>query len=100
MQVRERVERRKLDDGLDLALEQHRQHDDVARQRLEQRRADRHGVVAAIGDEHAALRPRAHWPIRPSPELQIAGGWPFDAVVGIGRQQRRAPAPSLVRPDR
>ena len=47
LQRRERRHRRQLDDRLDLVLEQHRQHDDVLRQRLEQRRADRHHVRRA-----------------------------------------------------
>ena len=41
LQRRERADRRKLDDRLDLVLEQHRQHDHVLRDRLEQRRPDR-----------------------------------------------------------
>ena len=38
--LRERSQRGQLDDRLDLTLEQHRQHDDVARRRLAQARAD------------------------------------------------------------
>ena len=49
------AERRQLDHRLHLALEQHRQHDDVARQRLEQAGADRHHVRGHVGDQHAAL---------------------------------------------
>src|SRR5437870_11977457 len=41
LQVREGADRRQLDNGLDLTLEQDRQRDDVARRNLEQRRADR-----------------------------------------------------------
>ena len=39
LQVGEAAERGQLDDRLDLALEQHRQHDHVVRRRLEQARA-------------------------------------------------------------
>jgi len=38
------AERRQLDHGLDLAFEQHRQHDEIPRHDAEQRRADRNGV--------------------------------------------------------
>ena len=46
-----RVERGQLDDRLDLALEEHRQHDDVQRRRLAQAGADP-DVVAAARREH------------------------------------------------
>ena len=59
LQGGERGHRGELDDGLDLALEQDRQHDDVLRHDLEQRRADRHGVRRHRGDQHAALVDRA-----------------------------------------
>jgi hypothetical protein len=44
LQLGEVAERRQLDHRLDLALEQHRKHDDVLRSHLEQCRADRHDV--------------------------------------------------------
>ena len=59
LQGGEGVERGELDHRLHLVLEQHRQHDDVARHRLEQRRADRHGVRRHLGDQHAPLVGRA-----------------------------------------
>ena len=55
LQGRERRDRGKLDDGLHLVLEQHRQHDDVARHHLEQRRSDRHRMGRQFGDQQAAL---------------------------------------------
>ena len=45
LQIGEPAERGQLDDRLDLHLEQHRQHDHVARLGLEQPRGDRHGAV-------------------------------------------------------
>ena len=47
LQRGELVDRSELDHRLDLVFEEHRQHDDVARHDLEQRRADRHGVGRA-----------------------------------------------------
>ena len=55
LQLGEVAERGELDHRLDLALEQHRQHDDVAWRRREQARADRHASVGHVGDQHAAL---------------------------------------------
>ena len=55
LQRGEFVNRGKLDHRFDLILEQHRQHDQVARRRLEQRRADRHGARRHLGDQHAPL---------------------------------------------
>ena len=52
-------DRGKLDHRLDLVFEQHRQHDDVARHDLEQRRADRHRIGRQFGDQQAALVGRA-----------------------------------------
>ena len=55
LQRGELAERGQLDDRLDLVLEQHRQHDDVARNGLEQRRSDRNRVRRHVADQHAAL---------------------------------------------
>ena len=55
----EGVEAGELDDGLDAIFEEHRQHDDVARDGLEEAGADRDGVRRKIGDQHAALFERA-----------------------------------------
>jgi hypothetical protein len=59
LQRREFVDRSKLDHGLDLVLEQNRQHDGVARRQPEQRRGNRDGVLRHVGDQHAALVDRA-----------------------------------------
>ena len=49
------LQRGQLEHRLDLALEDHREDDDVARQRLEEARADRHRVGRHVGDQHAPL---------------------------------------------
>jgi hypothetical protein len=61
-----RSKRGQLDHGLDLALEQHRQHDDVARRRLAQARADLDVVVGHVGQQDAPFS-SAHCPTSPSP---------------------------------
>ena len=75
LQVGERTDRRQLDHRLHLAFEQHRQHDDVVRRRLEQAGADRHGIFRQMRDQHApaidgaltdqTLRPGADCPDGP-----------------------------------
>ncbi len=77
--------RGKLDHRLDLVFEQHRQHDDVARHDLEQRRADRHRVGRQFGDQQAALvgRALADQAFADPDPLRMTGG----AVVGIGREE-------------
>ena len=50
---RELVQRGQAEHRLDLALEDHREDDDVARQRGEEDPADRHGVRRHVGDQHA-----------------------------------------------
>ena len=55
----EGVERRQLDDRLDLALEQDRQHDDVERRRLAEAGADVDVVVRRVGQQDALLLERA-----------------------------------------
>ena len=75
--------RGELDHRLDLVLEQHRQHDDVARHDLEQRRADRHRMGRHFGDQQTALVGGALADqafAEPQP-LRMA----VHAVVGIGR---------------
>ena len=81
------ADRGKLDHRLDLVLEQHRQHDDVLRHDLEQRRADRHRVRRHVGDQHAALvgGALADQPFADPHALRMA----VRAVVGVGRQQLR-----------
>ena len=85
LQRGELAERGELDHRLDLAFEQHRQHDDVARNRLEQGRADRHGVRGHVGDQHAPLVGGA-LPDQALADRQRArdGRW---LVVGISREQ-------------
>ena len=53
------LDRGELDHRLDLVLEQHRQHDVVARRHLEQGRADGHDVLRHFGDQHAPFVERA-----------------------------------------
>ena len=52
------VERGEFDDRLDLALEEHGQHHDVARLALAQARADRDVVVRHVGEQDALLLER------------------------------------------
>jgi hypothetical protein len=55
----EAVQRRDLDDGLDLLFEQDRQHDDVGRRRRAQARRDDDVVARHVGQPDAALLQRA-----------------------------------------
>ena len=50
----ERAQRGELDHRLELIFEQHRQHDDVLRHRLERHRTDRHRLRRRLADQHAA----------------------------------------------
>ena len=59
LQRGEFLNRGELDHRLDLVLEQHRQHDVVARLHFEQRRTDGHGAFRHFRDQHAALVERA-----------------------------------------
>ena len=54
LQLGEVAERGELDHRLDLALEQHRQHDDALGRRLEQARADRMDRRRHVGDQDLA----------------------------------------------
>ena len=54
LQLGEVAERRELDHRLDLALEQHGQHDDALGRRLEQAGADRMGRRRQVGDQDLA----------------------------------------------
>ena len=81
----ELVEGGELEHRLDLALEQHRQHDDVPRRRLAQAGADLDVVVRHLVDEHHALLPGAlaHQPLA-QPELV---GDVLAVLVGVAREQ-------------
>ena len=98
LQGREGRDRGELDDRLDLVLEQHRQHDDVLRHHLEQRRADRHRVRRHRGDQHAPLvgRALADQALADLDALRM----PVRAVVGEGREQPQARRLVGSRPDR
>ena len=54
----EPLERRELDDGLDLALEQDRQHDDVHRRRLAEARGDLDVIGRHVREQDALLLER------------------------------------------
>ena len=86
LQGGELVDRGKLDHRLDLVLEQHRQHNIVARRHLEQRRRDRYGGLGHFSDQHAPLvdRALADQAFAEAQGLRMTIG----AIVGIGRQQR------------
>ena len=64
-------ERRQFHDCLDLAFEQHRQHDDVRRRRLAQTGSDLHVIRRRVGDEDAFLFQSAACPTRPSPSANL-----------------------------
>src|SRR5579859_5270548 len=85
LQGGELVDRGELDHRLDLVLELHRQHENVARLGLEQCRADRHRVVGHVGDQQAAPveRALADQTFTHAQRLRMAGG----TVVRVGRQQ-------------
>ena len=59
LQVGEAAERGQLDHRLDLAFEQHRQHDQIVRFRLEQAGGDRHDAVRDLRDQHSSRVARA-----------------------------------------
>ena len=59
LQSGERPERSQFDDRFHMAFEQHRQHDDMARRRLEQARADGHDFGGNFRDEQAPRIARA-----------------------------------------
>ena len=59
LQVGKAAERGQLDHRLDLAFEQHRQHDQIVRLRLEQAGGDRHDTVRDLRDQHASRIARA-----------------------------------------
>ena len=82
---RERADRAELDDGLDLAFEQHGKHDEIFRHDREQRRVDRGRVGRNVG-EHAAGACPSRLPDQPFAELN---DFPMrvGAVAGIGRKQ-------------
>ena len=99
LQVGESAERGELDDRLHLHLEQHRQHDDVARLGLEQARGDRHGAVRHLGDQDAPPIERA-LADEPLAELQAAR-MPADGAVRVrGQELQRAGRHRRHRPDR
>src|SRR5262249_54360044 len=55
LQGRERAYRGQLDDGLDLVLEQHRQHDHILRHHLERGRADRDRARRHLRNQQTTL---------------------------------------------
>ena len=91
LQRGEFVDRSELDHRLDLVLEQHRQHDGVARRQPEQSRRDRRWRSSGISVISMRRLSTAHWPIRPSPS-RSADAMAVGAIIGIGRQQSAAPA--------
>ena len=88
LQGGERCDRGEFDDGFHVTLEQHGQHDDVARHHLEQRRSDRHRVGRQFGDQQAALvaGALADQAFADPQPLRMA----VHAVVGVGGEQPQA----------
>ena len=86
----EAVERGQLDDRLDLAFEQHRQHDDVQRLGFAEAGADLHVVAGHVGEQDALLLERA------LADQPLAGLEPVREVlalrVRVAREQLAAPA--------
>ena len=84
LQTGEVADRRQFDDRLDLAFEQHRQHDQIVWQDLEKTGNDRHDIVGHLAEQHAARIGRA------LPDQSLAGQQAFrgagDIGVGIGGQ--------------
>ena len=86
----ERFERRQLDHRLGLALEQHRQHDDVAA--AAPRRDWSGSAMYSRGTLVSRMRclSRAHWPTRPIADLDPLARWSSPMrVAGEQRQRRR-----------
>ncbi len=85
LRSRERTDRRELDDGLDLVLEQDRKHHKILRPDAQQRRIDRNRIGRDVRDQpltfvHGALPDQALAKLH---ELRVRVG----SVAGIGRQQ-------------
>src|ERR1700681_576683 len=87
--VAERLERRQLDDGLDVALEQHRQHDHVERLRVAGSRRHLQVVRGRVGDDDAFLLDDA-LPDEPfaRAELQRAAAARRRVAGGVAQQRR------------
>ena len=88
LQIGESAEGGELDHRLHLALELHRQHDDVPRLCLEQSRSDRHHVVRHLGDENAPCVECA-LADETLAELEAVGMAAFGAVRIGGEQLQR-----------
>ena len=93
LKVGEDVTEDKLDNGLHLVFEKHRQHDHIARDHFEQCRPDRNGVRGHFGDQQpsfvcGALTDQA---LAKLEALRMT----VRTVIGIGRQEAQAaPSPS------
>ena len=94
--VAERLERRELDDGHHLALEQRRQHEDVVRRGLAEARRDADVVVGRLGEQdRASSRAR---PGRRAPRR--AGSGSRRVLRSLVRVARDEPAARPRRPRR
>src|SRR6516225_1569745 len=81
----ERADRGQLDHGLDLVLEQNRQHDEILRHHAQQHRIDRNGVGGNVRYEAPALVHRA---LSDETLAELHGLlMRIHAVAGIGRKQ-------------
>ena len=86
----EGVERRQLDYGLDLALEQNRQHDDVQRRRLAQAGADVDVVVRHVRQQDALFLERALTDQALADPESIRDALAFAIGVGVGELEDRS----------
>ena len=93
LKVREGADRGQFDHRLDLAFEQDRQHDDVARRGLEECRADRHHIVGHVGDQQPArvAGALADQAVADLQSFGIAGRW----IIGIGGKELQVGCPSF-----
>ena len=84
----ERIQRRQFDHRLHPIFEQHRQHDDVARNSFKQSRTNRNRLFRQVGNQHAAFFCRA-LADQSFADLQAAQVSAL-AVIGKGRKQHHA----------
>src|SRR5262249_3749496 len=85
MNLIEAIERSELDDGLHLALEKHRQHDDVARLRLAEAGTDLDVIAGHLFEENALF---FEYTLTDQPFAHFEGvGQQFALTVGPARQQ-------------
>ena len=86
----EGVERRQLDHGLDLALEQDRQHDDVERRRLAEARTDVDVIVRRVRHQDALFLERALTDQALADAESIRDAFALAIRVSVGQLENRS----------